>query len=103
MTAISRHTETAYRGVDLTLSITYTPPAEEERAGLAILAALHVGSSPKVAATSVAFDPATGAITAQWDEATTARLTTGALYEARFVRSRGGQTRVFYVRPVTVR
>lgn len=102
MAAISRHVEVAYRGVDLTLGLNYTPPVGDDRAGLAVTAVLYGNGNAQKPASSLTFDPATGAIVANWDETATLSLVSGATYDARFIRNLGGQTRVFYIRKVTV-
>ncbi|WP_158874014.1 hypothetical protein [Antarcticirhabdus aurantiaca] len=102
MVAYSKTTDRLFRGSDFSIEITYQPPEGESRDGMAISAALVAPRLTPTPASSVTFDPASGAIVAIWEEAATAKLSADIVYEARFTRAVDGATRVFYVRRVQV-
>lgn len=102
MAAYSKTTDRLFRGSDFQIPIDYEPPHGETREGMTISAALVAPRLTPTPASSVTFDPATGAILAKWEEAATAKLSADVVYEARFTRAVDGATRVFYVRRVQV-
>lgn len=95
----------AFRGRDIQVAFTYTPPDGESRATLTITAALEGDNlDASVPVSTLTFNTSTGAILATWSEITTSPLLSKRTYEARFTRTdAAGNSRVFYIRPVKMR
>lgn len=101
----SSNTLDTFRGRDIQIAFSYTPPDGESRATLTISAALEGNNlASPVPASSLTFNTSTGAVIAKWEEGITAPLLSSRVYEARFTRTdASGNSRVFYIRPVRMR